>query len=289
MLKVTIVSLIYQSPEYAREFYKSILWSTPEIEEGVADFFFVANNANIQTLKALRDGSIPHYELDLPVLSDEEHSSLGFGAPEYLGRVYAAYNHAISKSKTDLILLLNSDMVMSKGWLPRMLAVYSDKLALSPTLVERAHPRFGVYPGAVEANFGSNFKNFRLNEWVKFSSKSSPVKVVEKSELPYMPTLVRKKWFDDLGGYPHGNIQGSDGYKSVSKYGDQCFFERLSVYGVLHKSVEGVFCYHFKEGERESSVLTYIRNILVPSVIRPAIRAAVRVVKSFLPRPKHKN
>jgi GT2 family glycosyltransferase len=283
VLKVTIVSLIYQSPEYAREFYKSILWSTPEIAEGVADFFFVANNANPQTLNALRDGAIPHYELNLPVLSDEEHSSLGFGSPEYLGRVYAAYNYAISKSKTDLILLLNSDMVMSKDWLPNMLSVHSDELALSPTLVERAHPRFGVYPGATEANFGSSFKNFRLNEWVKFSSQGTIPKVIEKSELPFMPTLVRKKWFDELGGYPHGNIQGSEGYKSVSKYGDQYFFEKLKEYGVVHKSVEGVFCYHFKEGERESNILTFIRNILVPSVIRPAIRSAVRIVKKFLP------
>jgi GT2 family glycosyltransferase len=282
LLKVTIVSLIYQSPEYAREFYKSILWSTPEIAAGEADFFFVANNATPQTIKALRGGSIPHYELNLPVLSDEEHSKLGFGAPEYLGRVYAAYNYAISKSKTDLILLLNSDMVMSQGWLSRMLSVFSENVALSPVLVERTHPRFGVYPGAVKANFGSNFKNFRLNEWVRFSSLSTPPKVIEKTELPFMPTLVRKKWFDDLGGYPHGNIQGLDGYKSVSKYGDQFFFEKLSDYGVLHKSVEGVFCYHFKEGERESNFLTYIRNILVPSVIRPAIRYAVKIIKKLI-------
>ena len=282
MIKATIVSLIYRSPEYAKGFYQSIRRSTPEIADGTADFYFVANNATPQTLRALRNSSIPYYELNMPVLSDEEHSKLGFGAPEYLGRVYAAYNYAISKSKTDLILLLNSDMVMSPGWLSRLLSVHSENVALSPVLVERAHPRFGVYPGAVQANFGSNFKNFQLSKWETFSNLTSAPRVVEKSELPFMPALVRKKWFDDLGGYPHGNIQGSNGYKSVSKYGDQFFFEKLRDYGVLHKSVEGVFCYHFKEGERESSVLTYLRNRLVPSLIRPAIKAAVRLVKFFV-------
>lgn len=276
MRSVTVVSLIYQSPEYAKQFYKSILWSTPEIAQGCVDFFFVANNANAQTLRALKENEIPHYELNLPILSDEDHSALGFGAPEYIGRVYAAYNYAISKSKTDLVLLLNSDMVMSKGWLNRMLSVYSDEVALSPTLVERAHPRFGVYPGALEANFGSSFRNFRLDDWERFSSDQPVTKVVDKLELPFMPTLVRKLWFDDLGGYPHGNIQGDEGYKSVSKYGDQYFFERLKDYGVSHKSVEGVYCYHFKEGERESNFLTYIFNILVPSVIWPAIRTLKR-------------
>ena len=280
MTRVTIVSLIYRSPEYAREFYKAIQWSTPEIKEGTADFYFVANNANSQTLRTLKKKNIPHYEIVLPVLSDEEHSRQGFASPEYLGRVYAAYNFAISKSKTDLVLLLNSDMVMSKGWLPRLLALYSDTVALSPTLVERRHPSFGVYPGAIEANFGSNFRNFQKIEWDKFSSSDDPVRVVMKPELPYMPTLVRKKWFEELGGYPHGNIQGSGGYGSVSSFGDEYFFKKLKDYGVEHKSVEGVYCYHFKEGERESDKLNYLKNILIPTLTS----AAGKALRTFFPK-----
>lgn len=273
MRRVTIVSLIYRSPEYAREFYKALRWATPEIDEGTADFYFVANNATPQTLRTLKKNNIPHYEIILPVLSDEEHYRQGYGNPEYLGRVYAAYNFAVSQSKTDLVLLLNSDMVMSKRWLPRLLSVYKDAVALSPTLVERRHPSFGVYPGAIEANFGSNFRNFRRSEWERFSSSDTPARAVLKSELPYMPTLVRKKWFDDLGGYPLGNIKGSFGYNSVSSYGDEYFFNKMKDYGVQHKSVEGVYCYHFKEGERESDTMNYLKNILIPKLIIAAGKA----------------
>lgn len=272
MAEITIIALIYQSPQYARGFYECLRKSTPELEDGTADFFFIANNANSSTLKVLRKEGIPHYELELPVLSNEDHALQGFAAPEYLGRVYEAYNFGVFKSSTDLILLLNSDMVMSPGWLPRLLDLVTQNTVLSPTLVERRHPKFGTYPGAVEANFGSSFQNFDWRGWEKFTALARQAEVVDKSELPYMPSLVRKAWFENLGGFPHGNIQGPGGYNSVASYGDEYFFGKLRREGVSHKSVDGVYCYHFKEGERAASTAIFLKDILIPALVFPVLR-----------------
>lgn len=284
MQKITIVSLIYQSPSYAISFYNSILRSTPEISLGTAEFFFVANNANSATKRALDREKIPHYIFEAPILTDSEHSALGFSKPEYIGRVYAAYNFAVLKSKTELILLLNSDMVMSHGWLPRLLSVSSPKVALSPTLVERRHPKFGVYPGALEADFGSNFGNFDYESWDEFTEATGKVAIADKISLPFMPSLVRKSWFEKYGGFPLGNLQGDGGYGSVASYGDESFFRVLKSHGVRHRSVEGVFCYHFKEGERETSMLTYFSNILIPHLTWPLLRKIRRLFR-FPSRP----
>lgn len=284
MAKITIVALVYQSPEYARGFFQCLKKSTPELSDGTADFYFVANNANPETLGALQKDGIPHYQLELPILTEEDHALRGFAAPEYLGRVYEAYNFAVSKSTTDLVLLLNSDMVMSPGWLPKVMALEAKNTVLSPTLVERNHPKFGVYPGAVQADFGSSFRNFDWGRWEKFCAPSPQANVIEKSELPYMPSLVRKVWFEKFGGFPHGNIQGSSGYNSVASYGDEYFFARLHREGISHKSVEGVFCYHFKEGERATNFTVFLKNVLLPALTFPTLRilrAAYRWVKGM--------
>jgi hypothetical protein len=163
-------------------------------------------------------------------------------------------------------------MVMSQGWLPKLLSMSSSEVALSPTLVERRHPKFGVYPGALEADFGSKFGNFDYESWDEFTSAPRGIAVVNKINLPFMPSLVRKSWFEKYGGFPLGNLQGDKGYGSVASYGDESFFKVLKSHGIPHRSVEGVFCYHFKEGERETSLFTYLSNILIPHLAWPLLR-----------------
>ena len=290
MAEITIVALVYQSPQYARGFYKHLRRSTPELENGTADFYFIANNANSATLRTLRKERIPHYELELPVLSNEDHALQGFAAPEYLGRVYEAYNFGVLRSSTDLILLLNSDMVMSSGWLPKMLELVTHNTVLSPTLVERKHPKFGVYPGAIQADFGSSFRSFKWRRWEKFSTPLLQTQVVDKKNLPYMPSLVRKVWFEKLGGFPQGNIQGPSGYNSVASYGDEYFFEKLRQGGISHKSVDGVFCYHFKEGERATGTVAFFNDVIFPAIAFPilrTLRAAHRWVKRKVGKKGH--
>jgi GT2 family glycosyltransferase len=266
--RVSIIALIHSSPNYATSFYKHLLESTPELQTGEAEFFFVANNANLSTKRALRSNSIPHVEFQRRVLTEAEQVELGFGGPEYIGRVYAAYNFGVSVAKGEIVAFLNSDMIMSRGWLSKLVKFADDATIPSPILVERRHPRFGLFPGAIERDLGSNFKNFKSKEWEVFIyeakhkvSTSPPI-----TQPPYMPSLLRKEWFLRFGGFPEGNLIGEKGFGTVSQFGDEFFFTRLSERGINHISIDGVFCYHFKEGERSSNVLVWWGNIFKPQI-----------------------
>jgi hypothetical protein len=261
--RVSIIALIYKSPSYAVNFYKELVDSTPELKDGLANFFYVANNANRKTLKALTKNKLPFYDFRRPELAIEKHKQTPFAAPEYIGRVYAAYNYGVEKSVTELVVLLNSDMILSPGWLSQMLSFYTPGEVLSPTLIERNHPNFGVFPGAIESDFGSNFKNFRKTEWVRFCHSYSNSIANKKDGGPYMPALMPREIFLKLGGFPEGNLRGDD-YYEVSEYGDQYFFRILKENLFIHRSLTNIFCYHFKEGEKNSSFFSRVKFEYVP-------------------------
>ena len=228
---------------------------------GEATFFFVANNANSKTLKALRKNQIPFVEFNPPVLSEEEHFALGFSAPEYIGRVYAGYNFGIQKCTTQKVILINSDMILSPNWLSSLLLLDDGRNIISPTLVERYHPKFGVFPGAVERNLGSSFRNFKANEWMEFLNLQLDSTNQTSEGGSYMPALFRTEWFKDLGFYPEGNLRSpGEKYEKVSIYGDEYLFSKFKQAGIGHVTDTNSFCYHFKEGERSVSIGSSVQN-----------------------------
>lgn len=268
MSKITVVSLIYKSPAYARGFHDALIRSTPEIATGEVDFFYVANNANKRTLRELERMRVKFYKFNRKELNLKEHEATGFAKPEYLSRVYAAYNYAIQKSSTDYVLLLNSDMVMAPGWFQAMKNHLNPDLLLSPSLVERNHPKFGVFPGATMHNFGFNFRSFKWSEWTEFCKNAS----LEKKPIlldggPYMPSVVSRSRVLTVGGFPEGNIRGKS-YLDVSEYGDEHLFNKLGSQGIKHQSITNVFCYHFKEGEMNSDLFSFYKSLIYPFLLR---------------------
>jgi uncharacterized protein YrzB (UPF0473 family) len=122
------------------------------------------------------------------------------------------------------------------------------KKVISCTLVERRHEKLGVFPDAIERNFGSNTENFKEEEFIDFTYK------LKKTGLrpggAYMPSLLYKDAAIYAGLYPEGNIA----FKSkeiIKRYGDEDFFDRLAKIGVEHFTSKDSFSYHLKEGERE--------------------------------------
>jgi len=260
--QITIISLIYRSPSYAVGLWKALLASTPQLKTGEADFYFVANNANAQTLKALKKHKIPFIEYNQPVLSNEQHYNLGFAFPEYIGRVYAAYNFGIKQCSTQKVVLINSDMILSPDWLSSLLKLDDGLHVVSPTLVERNHPRFGVFPGAVEQNFGSSFRSFKVKKWVDFLTLRSGLERNTLDGGSYMPALFHTKWFKDFGFYPEGNLRNpTEKYERVSMYGDEYLFSLFKKSGIGHITDPNSYCYHFKEGERSASLKSTLHNI----------------------------
>ena len=49
--------------------------------------------------------------------SDDELFALGYGAPEYMSRVYRGYNEGIRAAAGDYVVLINSDNYFSPDWL----------------------------------------------------------------------------------------------------------------------------------------------------------------------------
>ena len=271
--RVTIISLIYRSPEYAVGLYKNLLKFTPSILSGETDFYFVANNANYRTIKALKKNKIPFIEFNQPVLSARQHFELGYATPEYIGRVYKGYNFGLENCKTPLVVLINSDMIFSPNWLENLMALEDGRKIVSCTIVERNHPKFGVFPGAIENNFGSSFKNFKIRKWENFLLES----LNENQPLTgggYMPAIFRTSWFKDISFYPEGNIRKPNApYSEVFMYGDEYLFEKFSALGIQHITSSNSYCYHFKEGERATSFFPKLQNYL--SFIRKWIRRKI--------------
>jgi GT2 family glycosyltransferase len=278
MTGVTIICLIYRSPEFAKGLYEKLLAVTPTLVSGESKFYFVANNANSRTLRYLKSKQIPFVEFRKTTLSNEEHKALGFATPEYIGRVYAAYNFGIENCSTSHVVLINSDMVFSYGWLEELLAHKNENAIVSCTLVERKHPKFfSVFPGAVEKNFGSSFRNLDWDNWLKFSSNFSTKKSHLTPGGPYMPALFKKVWFQEITFYPEGNMRLPDSeYEKVHLYGDEFLFNEFAKAGISHVTTSNALCYHFKEGERGTAISEKLQ--ILHSVI---YRIAVRTVKKL--------
>jgi GT2 family glycosyltransferase len=181
--------------------------------------------------------------------------------PAYLTSVYAAYNFGVTLSNTDEVILVNSDMIFSPNWLAILLSANRDKSVISCSLVERNHPKFSTFPGAIQKNFGSTFLFFKRKSWEKFTRTKADF---ESTNLvqggPFMPTLFRKSWFEEYGGYHEGNIGDGEDTERVVEYSDIDFFKKLRDRGISHLSASNSFCYHFKEGERETSLGVFLEN-----------------------------
>lgn len=272
---VTIISLIYRSPEYAKGLYERLLQVTPSIKSGTTKFYFVANNANKATRIALEKNKIPHFVFNTPEISDQEHFDLGYAKPAYIGKVYAGYNYGIQQCKSKFVVLINSDMVFGPNWLEELLSCEDGSSVVSCTLVEREHPKFGIFPGAIEGSFGSSFRNLKWDSWVNYCRSLSDQRHEYSNGGAYMPALFRTEWFTDISLYPEGNVRSESGsYSEVAQYGDEFLFSKLEGAGIRHITSPKSFCYHFKEGERATELKPKIQNYfaLFKNIVRKLIK-----------------
>jgi hypothetical protein len=256
----TIIALIYRSPVMLLFFYFYLNLYTPEIRKRKVEFFFVANNPNFRTKATLRALRLRHYLFNSPILTEELMLERNIANPEYLSRVYAAYNFGVHRAKSKKVILVNSDMIFSKNWLTE-LSKHGENFIVSANLVERNHPKFSTFPGAIQKNFGSKFATFRRRKWNFFveASKIEQFRIT-RTGGSYMPVLFDKSAFESEGGYFEGNLGNGENLDVVLSYGDEDLFRRLNLRGLEHITSLNSFCYHFKEGERETSPKVFFEN-----------------------------
>lgn len=293
MIKVSIVSLIYRSACLADWVYESVHKFTPMIARGEAEFFFVANDPTAGLVRHLEERGYPHIININRRYTDEELYAHGYGKPEYMSRVYAGYNEGVRAARGDYVALVNSDNYFSPDWLENLLK-YSDRgRVVTSTLVEREHPVFSVFPGAVHGEFGDTPDTFDEPAFLAFASQ------IRKSGLEpdgaYMPALMHRDIAIEAGLYPCGNIAGQS-FDEVVAHGDQAFYDTLRSLGVEHVTALDSISYHLKEGERDDSTdpsetrlltaeeLGITETTITPHPIVPSIRA---VADRLIPLPSH--
>ena len=122
----------------------------------------------------------------------------------YINRVYRAWNEGVAMAPTPLVCMLNSDMFASDHWLDELMLVKKRNPRTVPTslLVES-----GRLPSAMPEhvrNFGMNPSEFDADAFRVHAETIRKRDALDAGRL-YMPILVDRQEFIDVGGYPAGN------------------------------------------------------------------------------------
>lgn len=261
---LSICSLIYRSPIYAEAVFGSLVQHTPQlIDPKKARFFFLANDATDDVKWWLANSGIDYIEHENTPIPEEELLLLGYGGPEYISRVYRAWNRAILESD-DLVVLVNSDMMFSPGWLDELLAVRQEFLDkgvetfVCSKLVEDPRGHLPVFPGALQKPLGLHPENFDERGFEHLVEEFRAKVDVQKEPAwhfggAYMPCLMSRRVALEAGLYPAGNrpsvVKGKLQPLPASDYGDREFVRKLEERGVRHVTANRSLVYHFKEGE----------------------------------------
>jgi hypothetical protein len=240
---VTICSLIYKSSEYADFLLRGIKKWTPK---GYS-FYFIANDPTDELLRHMENNKIPFF------LHRNKNP-----AEWYIPCVYRAWNYAVEKCETPIIVLLNSDMYPSPKWLEGLLKYLNEETVVTSTLIEPAH-RAGlpVFQGMFKGNFGISPKTFNEQAFLEEAERIR-WEGVRRNPGPYMPLAIYKDVFIKAGKFPEGNLGGT-GLSNPGISGDKIFFDKLEIMGVKHLVSMESIVYHIKEGE-ESEGRSYTRS-----------------------------
>jgi len=166
----------------------------------------------------------------------------------YINRVYRAWNEGVLNATTPWVVMLNSDMWPADYWLDELLAVKgSDNKTVPTSLLVESGRLESAMPEYVK-DFGRNPEQFKREEFLKHAEtirKPNGMDVtyhLEPGRL-FMPILVDRQEFFDIGGYPEGNPPGTTGDKDLIR--------RYAEAGFKHVTAMGSVVYHVQCGEQE--------------------------------------
>jgi len=163
----------------------------------------------------------------------------------YMRRVYRALNRLVETAPTDLIVLLNSDMIVSDYWLDELYALYLEfdgRVAATSLLVESGRLRSAI-PEYVR-DFGRTKHTFDWFGWRTHAARLRDEHVGWADGRLFGPLLIHREVFRKAGGYPIGNVSGVG-------TGDRVFFDCLAAMGYPHRMALRSVVYHVQIGEQE--------------------------------------
>lgn len=264
---VSVVCLIYSGIDWLEFQYAELLRLKKELGFGEVEILFVANDATPEVVQYLKDNLIPFVEHRGKISKDEW----------YINSVYRAYNYGASMAKGKYVLFVNSDMAYAPGFLYQIVSRAAEKKYLVAKLIESG--RLKPAPIAIKKNFGKKISSFRRKKFYRFAKTIASD--LDQSGGLFMPCLLSRKVFLELGGYPEGNILKSseEGYLNSGEYkqavpgdklvtGDQAFVNRFVFNGGTQITTNSAIVYHFQEGEK--STFRSSQSIRVPSGVAVA-------------------
>lgn len=122
--KYSVVCLIYKSIDWLQFVYSQVLKHTDLSE---TEFFFVANDPTDEVRDYLKYNYIPHHTWE----NTEEQKK-----DWHINNVYRAYNYGVNVAQGDFVILINSDMAFSPGWVDKLIEAYDGKSCIAARLVE---------------------------------------------------------------------------------------------------------------------------------------------------------
>lgn len=158
----------------------------------------------------------------------------------YINRVYRAWNEAVLQARTPLVVMLNSDMWVSDGWLDELMCLKENAERVPTSLLVES----GRIPSGMPEHvfdFGRNPDEFQRNDFRVHAAHLTKPGETEPGRL-YMPILVDRQEFFDVGGYPEGNPPGTTGDKDLIR--------RYKEAGFQHVTALGSVVYHCVMGEQ---------------------------------------
>lgn len=143
---------------------------------------FLSKSKTIQRcLNALHENSVHEHEIVLTVGQTD---------------VYFAFNEGVYKCKNDIVVMMNDDMIVSKGW-DRLIPEYAAPNRIITTyVVEPESPPLLYGPSSISHDCGreNNFDYDKFESFVESDSKNKPDYLRNASGW-FMPLIVNKKTF----------------------------------------------------------------------------------------------
>lgn len=212
---VSIIILAYNGVEYTKQFYDSLLETTDMDYE----LIIIDNSSTDGTKEYIESISIKNKNIKA-IFNDR---NLGFPA---------AVNQGIQTAKGKYILIANNDIVLTEGWLDRMIEV------------AESDPRIGIVGpisnevSGVQKDKEANYKTIdEMHVYAHSVKEKNKNKTFQFPRVAFLCTLIKKEVIEKIGGL--------DERFSPGNFEDDDFCLRAQLAGYKTVIAQDVFIHHF--------------------------------------------
>lgn len=241
-MKISVIVTNWNGKSLLKKNLETIIQKSPEAEE-----IILADDCSVDDSLIFARKLQKKY----PKLKIISHSkNFGFGANS---------NHAVQKSKGDLVVLLNNDIVPHTGYIKNTLKHFSNPKVFGVSFAELGHEnwaRFFWKQGYLQHEPGvSNINKTHISGWVSGGS-----------------SIIRKSLFEKLGGFdsiykPFYSEDLDLGFRAW-KSGYTLLWEPKSIVEHKHESTMSKFSVNFLNYVKERNrLLNTWRNITDPKLL----------------------